>query len=166
MFSQLALFKQTINKCFAIGFTATPDNNKTSGIEKSVIQSTGFTQFDYAMECVNAVDYVMDTIEELQVLMDSQLVDALVKQLEASAVLLFCTREFKELLDTSEVIYTSVDDVNNIDTQLLRSLDKRCAETQLFRLIVATQQKPGMRGLDYRCYGASIDLIVAASFEN
>ena len=65
MFSQLALFKQTINKCFAIGFTATPDNNKTSGIEKSVIQSTGFTQFDYAMECVNAVDYVMDTIEEL-----------------------------------------------------------------------------------------------------
>jgi hypothetical protein len=81
MFSQLALFKQTINKCFAIGFTATPDNNKTSGIEKSVIQSMAFTQFDYAMECVNTVDQVLDTIEELQVPIGSQLVDAIVKQL-------------------------------------------------------------------------------------
>jgi hypothetical protein len=47
---------------------------------------------------------------------DSQLVDTLVKQLESSAVLLFCTLEFKEILDASEVSYTSVDDVKKIDT--------------------------------------------------
>ena len=58
----------------------------------------------------------MDTIEELQISLDGELVDVIVKQLKSSAVLLFCTLEFKELLDTSEVSYTSVDDENNIDT--------------------------------------------------
>jgi hypothetical protein len=43
MFYNPTRFKQVINKCIAVGFTATPDNNKTSGIEKSVVQSTGFT---------------------------------------------------------------------------------------------------------------------------
>ena len=42
MFSQPISFRKIINKCIAIGFTATPDNNKTSGIEKSVVKSMGF----------------------------------------------------------------------------------------------------------------------------
>ena len=54
-----------INKCFAIGFTATPDNMKSSGIERSVVKSMNFTQYNYAMESVNAVDAVMDTVQVL-----------------------------------------------------------------------------------------------------
>ena len=58
----------------------------------------------------------METVEELNVSLDNHLVDVIAKQLGSSDVLLFCTPTFKELLDTSDIIYTSVDDVNNIDT--------------------------------------------------
>ena len=75
-----------------------------------------FKQFDYAMESVDAVDSVMETVEELHVTLDEKLVATIVKQLATSAVLLYCTPAFKELLTDSKVVYTSVDTEDTIDT--------------------------------------------------
>ena len=99
-------------------------------------------------------------MQPLQVANEEALLALILEQIKVNAVLVYCPQSFLELVQEKQVDHICVDEML-IDTTVLRSLDKR-AEGGLFRLIIATKQRPGMRGVDYRCGAdSSITLIVA-----
>ncbi len=96
--------------------------------------------------------------------LNTGILDFVKDQLATTPVLLYCSKETKTFIEAQGYPFISAD-WPGVDEKLLRLLDARISETNLYNLVIATQLE-AMRGVDYRAEVTGITLLVAQSFPN
>lgn len=135
------------NRCICM--TATPDNENKRGVEREILNSSGFKFINGCPEGVPLPTPAdASCLQILALAPDADLIQHTLKVLIERAVLLYCPLEFQQLLVTANVLFVLIEEGKDIDDEFLRTLD-RFGQDGLHTLIV-TSSPFGMRAFDYR----------------
>ena len=159
MFQNPAAFLKFVKKSPCICLTATPADDATGGIERSVLKEMKFKIFENLIDGVKP-DVYNPQFERVSCSSKEMLAEIIGQESRKQAVLLYCTPQEKESLKDQLTFSTYIDET--IQPESLRTLDE-CVEGR-YRVLVADTPKIALIGLDYRSYTNSILFVTTRSF--